>query len=72
MRTDVQYVVDDSGKKTSVLIPFNQWENYTKKYKRMKGKLDVFKAITEGISEVKEARKKGKELQSLSDFLDEC
>jgi cell shape-determining protein MreC len=72
MRTNVQYVVDNSGNKTSVLIPFNQWENYTKKYQRLKGKLDVFKAISEGISEVKEERKKRKELQNLSDFLNEC
>jgi hypothetical protein len=71
MSRNLQYIVDDAGKKTSVIIPFEQWEKQRKKLDELQNKLDVFQTITEGVSEVKEARKKGKELKNLSDFLDE-
>ena len=72
MRQNIKYVVDNSGNRTSDLVPFRTWEELNKKYERLKNRLGVYKAIKDGITEVKEARKKGKELQSLSDFLDEC
>lgn len=72
MKQNIKYVVDNSGKKTSVLIPYKAWEEFNLKYEELKNKLSIFKAIKDGITEVKEARKKGKKLQSLADFLDEC
>jgi len=72
MGRSVQYIVDDAGKKTSVIIPFEEWEKQRKKLDALQNKLDVFQAIAEGLSEVKEAKKKGKELKDLSDFLNEC
>ncbi len=72
MRQNVRYVVDDFGSRTSVLVSYREWKELNNKYEVLKNKLDIFKAIKDGITEVKEARKKGKELQSLSDFLDEC
>ncbi|MCF8465339.1 MAG: hypothetical protein K9G41_10880 [Flavobacteriales bacterium] len=72
MGRSVQYIVDDAGKKKSVIIPFEEWKKQRKKLDELQNKLDVFQTITEGVSEVKDARKKGKELKNLSDFLDEC
>jgi hypothetical protein len=72
MGRSVQYIVDDAGKKTSVIIPFDQWKKQREKLDKLQNKLDVFKTITEGVSEMKGAKNKGKELKDLSDFLDEC
>tara|TARA_R110002096_G_scaffold128678_1_gene276956 strand:+ start:217 stop:435 length:219 start_codon:yes stop_codon:yes gene_type:complete len=72
MGRNVQYIVDDAGKKKSVIIPFEEWESQREKLEQLQSKLNVFRAITEGVSEMKDARKKGKELKNLSDFLDEC
>ncbi|MCB9187615.1 MAG: hypothetical protein H6601_12825 [Flavobacteriales bacterium] len=72
MGRSVQYIVDDEGKKKSVIIPFEEWEKQRKKLDALQNKLDVFQTIAEGVSEMKEAKKKRKELKNLSDFLDEC
>ena len=72
MSKDVQFIVDNMGNKTSVIIPFSQWEKQNEKYNLLKKKLDVFIAIKEGIEEVRKARKSGKELKSLNEFLDDC
>ncbi|MBL4586444.1 MAG: hypothetical protein JKX84_05235 [Flavobacteriales bacterium] len=69
MGRSVQYIVDDTSKKRSVIIPFAEWEKRTKKLDELQNKLDVFQTISESVSEIKNARKKGKELQNLSDFL---
>lgn len=69
MAKSVQYIVDDAGKKKSVIIPFEEWQKQRKKLDELQNKLDVFQAITAGVSEVKEARRKGKELKDLSSFL---
>lgn len=69
MGRSVQYIVDDAGKKQSVIIPFEEWQKQRKKLDELQNKLDVFQTITEGVSEMKDARKKGKELKNLSDFL---
>jgi len=37
----------------------------------LQNKLDVFSGVHAGVKEVKEARKKNRKLQKLSDFIDE-
>ncbi|MBW8050287.1 MAG: hypothetical protein FVQ77_08105 [Cytophagales bacterium] len=69
MNQNVKYVIDESGNKTSVLVPVKEWKKLNENYEKLKNKLDVFKAIKDGIIEVKTARKKGIKLQSLSGFL---
>ncbi|MBI1288597.1 MAG: hypothetical protein GC178_13580 [Flavobacteriales bacterium] len=71
MGRSVQYIVDDEGKKKSVIIPFEEWEKQRKKLNALQNKLDVFQIISEGISGMKEAKKKGKELKDLSEFLNQ-
>lgn len=56
----------------SVIIPYSDWLEFELQYMRLKNKLSVLSSIKSGIKEVKEARKKGLELQSLEDFLNEC
>ncbi|MBY0476747.1 MAG: hypothetical protein K2Q24_03810 [Chitinophagaceae bacterium] len=67
----LKYMVDENGDKTSVLVPIRTWEKMTKEYTKLQNKLKVFTDIKEGFLEVKEARKSGKKLQTLKDFLRE-
>ena len=72
MQQSLQYITDDSGNKTSVIIPYNDWEKFNERYQKLLNKIQILTGIKDGILEVKEARKKGVELQSLTDFLNEC
>ncbi|MEK7264213.1 MAG: hypothetical protein AAB071_06840 [Bacteroidota bacterium] len=69
---NVQVVTNTSGKKTAVLIPYEVWENFQTKFQKIQNKLKVMEGIRGGISEIKKAKKEGKQLQSLEDFLNEC
>ncbi|HEY4326970.1 MAG TPA: hypothetical protein VGN20_23490 [Mucilaginibacter sp.] len=71
MSSTLKYIIDDDGHKTSVLVPLKTWEDLNEKYKKLNKKLAVLTGIQHGITEVKESRKKGKSLQTLSDFLSE-
>jgi len=71
MRTAIQYVVDEKGLKKSVIVPYDEWAKIMSDYHKLENKLKVFTAIQEGFREIKAARKQGKKLQTLSDFLNE-
>ncbi len=71
MARTLKYMVDENGQKTSVLVPIKTWEKMTQEYSELQNKLKLFTEIKEGISEVKEAKKSGKKLQTLKDFLRE-
>lgn len=71
MASTVQYIVDKKGHKTSVVVPFEEWEAINNKYDKLLNKVKVLTGITDGIAEVQKSRKSGKKLQSLSDFLNE-
>ena len=68
MASTIQYIYDETGKKTSVIISMKKWENLQQQLKKQ----SVLLGIKEAMIEVKEARKKGTSLQSLNDFIDEC
>jgi len=67
----MQYIVDHKGVKTSVIVPFDEWEKLNANYKKLQNKLEVLLAIKEGLSEIKGAHKKYEEFETLSDFLNE-
>jgi hypothetical protein len=71
MLTKIQYYTDDSGRKTSVIIPYSKWEDMNKQLEELQIKLQLFQSIQDGISEVKKAQNSGKNLQTLSDFIHE-
>jgi hypothetical protein len=71
MASALKNMVDENGDKTSVLVPIRTWEKINKEYTKLQNKLKVFTDSKEGILEVKEARKTGKKLQTLKDFLRE-
>lgn len=69
MPTSLKYIVDQSGQKTSVLVPVKMWEDLNTSYQKLQVKLDVFKSIQKGLQEVKMVKKTGRKLQSLKEFL---
>lgn len=71
MATALKYIVDENGDKTSVLVPLKTWEKINQDYIKLQNKLKVLTGIKEGLSEVSEAKKSGKKLQTLKDFLRE-
>jgi hypothetical protein len=71
MRPSIQYIIDNNGVKTSVIVPFDKWEKLNTDYHKLQNKFRVFLAIQEGIEEIRDSKKKGKKLQDLTDFLNE-
>jgi len=71
MASALKYMIDENGDKTSVLVPLKTWEKINQEYSKLQNKLSILTGIKEGFKEVKEARKSGKKLQTLKDFLSE-
>lgn len=71
MEKALQYIVDDKGNKSSILVPIPVWNDINDKYSKLLKKVQVLTGIQKGLKEVAEARKSGKKLQSLNDFLNE-
>ncbi len=65
----LKYIVDDSGNKTSVLVPVKVWEDLNSNYEKLQAKLAILSGIRDGLNEVKRSKKSGKKLQTLKDFL---
>jgi hypothetical protein len=69
MTTTLKYITDDSGNRTSVLVPVKVWEDLNTNYEKLQAKLSVLNGIREGLQEVKRSKQSGKKLQTLKDFL---
>lgn len=65
----LKYITDDSGNRTSVLVPVKVWEDLNNNYEKLQAKLTVLNGIRDGLNEVKRSKKSGKKLQTLKDFL---
>jgi hypothetical protein len=71
MANALKYMIDENGDKTSVLVPLKTWEKINQDYSKLQNKLKVLTGIKEGLIEVEEAKKSGKKLQTIKDFLRE-
>jgi tRNA/tmRNA/rRNA uracil-C5-methylase (TrmA/RlmC/RlmD family) len=69
MPSAIKYIVDDSGQKTTVLVPIKEWESLNENYRKLQSKLKVITSIRKGIQEVKQSRKSGKKMETLKEFL---
>ncbi len=65
----LKYIIDNTGQKTSVLIPVKVWEDLNNNYQKLQNKLNILNSISEGLNEVKQVKKTGRKLQTLKDFL---
>jgi hypothetical protein len=71
MKDAKQFIVDNHGVKTSVIVPYDEWEKITTDYHKLQNKLEIFLAIQDEMGELKIVKKQSKKLQTLSDFLNE-
>jgi hypothetical protein len=71
MAQPLKYMVDEKGQKTSVLVPLSTWTKINDDFTKLQNKLTVLLGIKSAFNEVKAAKKSGKKLQTLKDFLRE-
>lgn len=71
MKNTMQYIVDEHGVKTSVIVPFQLWEKITSDNKKLQNKIEVLLSIKDGLSEIKGVNKNYEKFQTLSDFVNE-
>ena len=71
MATPIQFIVDQEGHKKSVIVPYKQWEEMNLRYEKLQNKVQVLTGIKDALKEVAEARKTGKKLPTLTEFLNE-
>lgn len=65
------YVTDTEGNKIAIQIPIAEWKFIEEDLEKLRRKVEVMQGIKEGVLEVRKARKEGRKLQSLDDFLSE-
>lgn len=68
---DLQYYTNQQGEKTSVIVPYQQWLELNAQLEILRQKLSAFTGIQEAVQEVRQARKSGKKLQKLSEYIHE-
>ena len=71
MAETLNYLVDENGDKTSVLVPIKTWEKIHHEHTLLQNKLRVLTGIKTGLKEVAGSKRSGKGLQTLKDFLSE-
>ena len=57
MKAHTQYVSDNQGNPVSVIVPFEEWQAFNERYKKLSRKLKVLSGIKGGIlkdSEIKD------------------
>jgi hypothetical protein len=71
MPSAIKYMIDDKGSKTSAIVPIRTWVKMNEDYHKLENKLKLFIGLKSAFLEIKEAKRTGKKLQTLKEFLDE-
>lgn len=69
MPNTLKYIVDQTGQKTSVLVPVKVWDELNNNYQKLQTKLTIFNCVQNGLEEVKTAKTNGRKLQTLKEIL---
>lgn len=68
----VQYIVNEKGKQTAVVVPIEEWKELKAKHEKLLNKIEVLAGLQDALKEVQEIkqgrRKKGR---TLGEFLNE-
>ena len=68
----LEFVVDESGNKKAVVIPFEEWELLQKELKAFWEYQEMKSSLKEAFSEVKQIQKGHLPRKTMQNFLDEC
>ena len=71
MSNPIKYMVNDRGTRTSAIVPIKTWMKINDEYRKLQKKLTLLVGLKGALQETREARKTGKKLQTLKDFLNE-
>lgn len=71
MSNPIKYMVNDRGTRTSAIVPIRTWMKLNDEYKKLQKKLTFLTGLKGALQETSEAKKTGKKLQTLKDFLNE-
>ena len=71
MAAPLKYMVDENGQKTSVLVPIKTWAKINENYNKLQNKLNFIVGLKGAFQELRSAKKSGKKLQTLKEFLRE-
>ncbi len=71
MPSTIKYMIDERGSKTSAIVPIRTWKKMNEDYQKLQNKLRLIIGLKDALTEVKEAKRNGKKLQTLKDFLNE-
>ena len=72
MASNVSYMVDSRGARTSAVVPIKTWEKLNSDMKKLKAKMEILTGLRDALDEVKQSKGSSIKLKSLTEFLDEC
>jgi hypothetical protein len=67
----ISYLTDSKGKRVAVQIPFEEWSELLREYKRLKQYDELKNNLLESFREIAESEKGDKTASTLSEFLNE-
>jgi len=68
---NVQYLTNEQGVKTAVMIPINEWSSLMKDYLKLKQTITLKKELKSGLKELIEINEGKKREVTLIEFLNE-
>ncbi len=68
----IHYLTDAEGSPIAVQIPITDWQVFQKEIKELKRKLEILQGIKAALQEAQQFKKGKRQLQTLTEFLNEC
>ena len=72
MDLHIQYLIDASGAKTAVQIPYNEWMEFYARYRHLRQYSKLKKGLKEAFEEIENIETRSTKKISLEEFLNEC
>jgi tetrahydromethanopterin S-methyltransferase subunit G len=68
---NVNYIVDEKGKHSAVIVPIDEWDELISKFEKLNRKVKVLSGLEKAVDEVSLIRAGKKEGKLFKTFLDE-
>jgi hypothetical protein len=69
MNANIQYLTDDTGKRTAVLVDIEEWEAILKQLEMLSQQAEMRRRLTNAFKDVRAVQKGEKQLMTLDEFL---
>ena len=68
----VQYITDETGKQTAVIVPIEEWKQLKIEHEKLLNKLEVLGGLQDALKEVEQIKQgKKKKGRTLAEFLND-